>query len=150
MNGVKSEKFWTTSIVVEAFKLNAENIKRVSNYLGGDYIEAPGRKNHSHDGGNEEYAKQTHFHYGLNEVYIGEWVVKYSDGRCSFFTEEEFKKFFYSHGERLAKDEKYAAVYLRVKAAMTKQDVATYHDKGSSDEMDLVAIETTKELLKIL
>lgn len=136
MNGVKSEKFWTTSLEVEAIRLTEENIQQVSANIGGGFYSPPDMT--------------PWMVYKGDEVHLGEWVIKYPDGRYSIFADDAFRKVFHSHGERLAKDEKYAAVYLRIKAAMNKQDVATYHDKGSSDEMDLVAIETTKELLKLL
>lgn len=134
MNGIESEKYWTTSIAVEAFQLTEENFKQVADYLEGfNYI---------------DLGPDSSFVYLSDEVHIGEWAVEYEDGRYSFFTDLEFKKFFLSHDQRLADDEKYAKVFLLVKSAMNKQDSATYHDRGGSDEMSLVAIETTKALLR--
>lgn len=134
MDGIEFENFWTTSKKIEAFRVTEENIKALADFLGEKYIEKPG--------------KETYFKHSFDDCHVGDWAVKYSDGRYAFFTDLEFKKFFLSHDQRLAEDEKYAKVFLLVKGAMNKQDSATYHDRGGSDEMSLVAIETTKALLR--
>lgn len=136
MHGVESKKFWTTSIAVEAFQLTAKNIQGVSEQIGGSTF--------------IDLGSSSSFVYQSDEVHIGDWIVKYPDGRYSIFSNDEFKQFFHSHDSMMNSNEKYAAVYLRVKEAMVKQDTATYHGDGMSDEMDLVAIQTTKALLELI
>lgn len=135
MQEIESEKFWTTSVSVEAFRLTAENIKDASVQLDG-VINMVGSE------------PGTSFWYKGALSLIGEWVVKYADGRYSIFADDEFKKVFLSHDDRMKSDEKYAHIFLLVMGAMNKQDAATYHDQGCSDEMGFVAVETTKAILR--
>ena len=77
----------------------------------------------------------------LDIAFPGDWVINTKDGFKSLSDEELH--------ELEADKSRYEQVLNLVKAAMLKQDTATYHGDGNTG-MDVVAKDTTQKILEII
>jgi len=128
----ETNKFQRKTYTVEAIRVTRHNYKQIATSVKGEFVEgSPGGP----------YVK-----FLEDVAFSGDWVVRFEDGRYETFAHEDFVRNYQTHDEREKKDEKYAKIYGLVKAAMIKQDTATYHGESSAG-MDLVAIQTTQKIL---
>jgi hypothetical protein len=146
MTEIETKTYWRNSERVEAIRLTEENIQAIA-YMIGAFWDPIG------NGFGRDETPVPNMFSGDSRAFVGDWVLMLPGngmGDCKFVSHPTFEKNYNSHEQRMPADEQYAKVYLLVKSAMTKQDSATYHDRGSSDEMDLIAIQTTKQILREL
>lgn len=133
---IKSVTYWRKTFSVEAVRLTTDNMQQLADFLGASHI-TKHKKN----------ADEFYIDYGGDEGYAGEWLVRNEDNYY-FLGDEEFLKAYRTHSEQESEEARYAKVFQLVISAMNKQSSATYN--GDQNGMDLVAIETTKKILKEL
>lgn len=142
---IKTTTYWRNSEPVEAVRLTEENIQNIA-YTLGALFDPVG------NGYGEDDDPVPNMLSGKDRAFVGDWVITNSshDAGHVFVSHATFMSKHKTHSERIADDEEYARVYLIVAGAMNKQESATFHDRGASDEMELVTIYATKAILREL
>ena len=129
---IEPSKFQRKTYNIKAIRVTPDNLKALAEELKADSIEVE--------------KEGLVINLGGLGVMVGDWVVELPGGKFQIYSHEEFVEDYQTHSERGNHDEKYAKIYGLVKAAMVKQDLATYYSQGSAG-MDLVAIQTTQKIL---
>lgn len=133
--------FWRKSESVQAVRLTEHNIKDVAEDIGAEYQKI--KNMFSVD--REEVESIV---LGKHRCFIGDWVVE-NDHGIRFYEDKKFLGGFSTHSEILDRDGKYARVFQIIMGVMQAQASATYN-QDDAGEMDIVAIDATNKLLRIL
>jgi hypothetical protein len=126
--------FWRKSYRVQAVRLTQENMREIAEVIGGDYVERPN-------------PVIPHITKNGNAGFVGDWYL-YTKNIHLFFADDDFTSSFQTHAQTFSENEEYARIFQLVMSAMNATAKAV-HDGGSTG-MDLLAMQTTRQILKQL